>query len=52
MDEDENNKYYMTEFNKQVLSKLDAKNIINELQQFGQDIILLCFEKEDEFCHR
>lgn len=52
IDEDENNKYYMSEFYEQVLSKLDANEVLKELQQFGEDVVLLCFEKENEFCHR
>ena len=52
IDEDENNRYYMCEFYKQVLSKLKASEVLNELQAFGENIILLCFEKEDVFCHR
>lgn len=52
IDEDENNKYYMSEFYKQVLSKLDANIVLEELQAFGKDVILLCFEEENEFCHR
>lgn len=52
IDEDKNNKYYMHEYYEKVLSKLDASEVVNELQQFGDKIVLLCFEKENEFCHR
>jgi len=52
IDEDENNKYYMHEYYNQVLSHLDANEVLSELQSFGEDVVLLCFEKEDEFCHR
>ena len=42
----------MSEFYKQVLSKLDANIVLEELQAFGKDVVLLCFEEENEFCHR
>ena len=51
--EEENNKYYMEEYYKQVLSKLDAKEVVKELEeQFGNNVILLCYEEVQEFCHR
>ena len=50
--EEENNKYYMEEYYKQVLSKLDAKNVYEELSKFGKNVVLLCFEENDKFCHR
>lgn len=36
------------------LNKLDVNNTINELYSLseGQDIILLCFESPNKFCHR
>ncbi len=52
IDEDNNNIYYMQEFYNYVLSKLDAKQVLNDLQAFGNNVILLCFENEYEFCHR
>lgn len=52
IDEDENNTYYMHEYYNQVLANLDANEILKELQQFGEDVVLLCFENENEFCHR
>lgn len=46
--EEENNKYYIQEYWKQVLSKLDPEKIYNELN----NSILLCYEPNTEFCHR
>ena len=46
--EDENNKYYVEEYYKQVLSKLDPETIYEKLQYS----ILLCYEDSDKFCHR
>lgn len=50
--EEENNKYYMEEYYKQVLSKLDANTVYGELNEFGKNVVLLCFEQNNEFCHR
>jgi hypothetical protein len=52
VDEDENNIYYMHEYYNQVLSKLDANKVLEELAELGDNIVLLCFENEQEFCHR
>ena len=46
--EEENNKYYVEEYWKQVLSKLDPEQVYSELE-FS---VLLCYEKNTEFCHR
>ena len=46
--EEENNKYYIEQYYKQVLSKVD----IEELLKDEKDPILLCFEKGKDFCHR
>ena len=46
--EEENNRYYIEQYYKQVLSKVD----IEELLEDEKDPILLCFEKGQEFCHR
>jgi uncharacterized protein (DUF488 family) len=37
------------EFNRCVLEKLDAREILDEI---GDDAVLLCWEKAGEFCHR
>lgn len=46
--EEENNRYYIEEYYKQVLSKLDIDEVYNDLNES----ILLCYEKGSEFCHR
>lgn len=48
IDDIENNKYYIEEYYRQVLSKLDPLKLYNELN----NNILLCYERHDEFCHR
>ena len=45
MDED----YYIQNYQKEVLDKLDAKKVYEEL---GENAVLLCWEKSDKFCHR
>ena len=44
----ENIRYYIEEYYKQVLSKVD----IEELLKDEKDPILLCYEKGQDFCHR
>ena len=46
--EEENIRYYIEEYYRQVLSKVN----IEELLQDEKDPILLCYEKSNEFCHR
>ena len=46
--EEENNRYYVEEYYKQVLSKLDPQEIYGKLEY----CILLCYEEGTEFCHR
>ena len=42
-------KYYVKEYYRQVLSKLDPKEVLKKIPDGS---ILLCYEKSDEFCHR
>lgn len=46
--EEENNKYYIEEYYKEVLSKLDPMEVYDELEF----TTLLCYEEPTEFCHR
>ena len=46
--EEQNIRYYIEEYYKQVLSKVD----IEELLKDEKDPILLCYEKGQDFCHR
>lgn len=46
--EEDNNKYYIEEYYKQVLSKLDPEEVYKELN----NSVLLCYEDYTEFCHR
>ena len=46
--EEENTKFYIQEYYKQVLSQVD----IEELLKDEKDPILLCYERGQDFCHR
>lgn len=48
--EKENIRYYIQEYYKQVLSKVDDD--IKKLLEYEKDPILLCYEKGQDFCHR
>lgn len=50
------NDYYTKHFKEEVLDKLDPAKVIKELEELAgvssDKIILLCYEKPDDFCHR
>lgn len=52
LSKDENNLFYMREFYAKVLSKLDPEQVLNELNMFGDDVVILCYEGNKDFCHR
>ena len=41
--------FYIEQYKREVLNKLDAKKVYEEL---GENAVLLCWEKPNEFCHR
>ena len=47
--EEENTEFYIRNFYINVLSKLDPQEILDSLPEYP---ILLCYEKNTEFCHR
>lgn len=47
-----NNFQYTEQFRNQVLNKLDKSEIREFFDSFNQDVILLCYEKSGDFCHR
>jgi len=50
-----NNEYYTKEFYDKVLNKLNIQQVLNELYELSggsENIVLLCYEKPDDFCHR
>lgn len=48
------NNYYIEHFDSEVLNLLDAKTIYEELSKMsgGKDVVLICYEKPSDFCHR
>ena len=59
--ENHDNDYYIKCFNEQVLSKLDAMDVVLDLFDLlnengfnigDKNIALICYEKPDDFCHR
>lgn len=48
------NDYYIEHFQKEVLDTLDVKQVVYELYKLSQskDIVLICYEKPSDFCHR
>lgn len=57
--EDHDNEHYIKCFNKQVLSKLEATEVVIDFSILScyfnmgkSDICLICYEKPGEFCHR
>lgn len=36
----------------EVLKNLDVKNLIKKIKTFGNKVVLVCYEKPDDFCHR
>lgn len=55
--ETHDNEYYIKHFNEEVLNPLNANDVINELYSLAgknqdNDIVLICYEKPGDFCHR
>jgi uncharacterized protein (DUF488 family) len=46
---DGDEKFYIEQYQKEVLETLDAKQVYEEL---GENAVLLCWEKTGKFCHR
>lgn len=52
--ETHDNAYYEEHFRRDVLQKLDIVEVLKDLHTMGEgkDVVLLCYEKPTEFCHR
>ena len=52
--ENHDNDYYIRCFKTQVLDQLNPESVVNRLYTLseGKDIVLLCYEKPLDFCHR
>lgn len=49
-----NNNFYVNRYYDEVLNRLKASDVYNELLNItnGKDCVLLCYEKPENFCHR
>ena len=47
--EDGDEDFYIEQYHKEVLNKLDPRQVYEEL---GADAVILCWEAPDKFCHR
>lgn len=45
---------YYERFTREILSNMDPHKIVKELMNLslGKDVVLLCYEKPTDFCHR
>lgn len=52
--ENHDNDYYIEHFFDEVINKLDINDVYRDLQKLsnGKDIVLLCYETPEKFCHR
>ena len=49
------NNFYIEHFNKEVLDKLVPEIFVYKLEiltNHAENVVLICYEKPDEFCHR
>ena len=44
--------WYTAKYNETVLAALNPTVVATEIQSFGKDVVLLCFETPEKFCHR
>lgn len=51
-DEHLSEQWYIEQYYKTVLDTLNPYEVISELQKLGNNIILICFETPEKFCHR
>lgn len=48
------NEFYIKNFTERVLNTLDINEVMNDfyIMSKGKDIVLVCYEKPEDFCHR
>ena len=49
-----NEEEYVQKYNSQVLSRLSPAEVVRQLELLsgGKDVVMLCYEKRGDFCHR
>lgn len=52
--ENKDNNFYIKHYYDEVLNKLYQENVLKDLYNLsdGKDVVLLCYEKSNDFCHR
>ena len=45
-------KWYTDKYYETVLNVLNPNDVAKQLQEMGTDVVLLCFESPEKFCHR
>ncbi len=52
--QNQDNDFYIQHFNDEVLASINAAAVYDELENLsnGNDCVLLCYEKSEDFCHR
>lgn len=51
-DGDIDNFQYTEMFRENILANLNSREVRQELESFGENVVLLCYEKAGDFCHR
>ena len=51
-DEHMSNDWFVQKYYETVLNQLNPVAVLNDLQKIGKDIVLLCYETPEKFCHR
>ena len=52
--EDKDSTAYEVEYRETVLSHLEKDKVLRQLERMsgGKDVVLMCYERSDSFCHR
>ena len=51
-DEKLSDQWFKERYYETVLNQLDPFVVVQELQSFGENVVLLCYETPEKFCHR
>ena len=46
------NDWYKMKYQATVLNKLSPFQVRNDMQSYGTDVVMLCYEKPSDFCYR
>lgn len=51
-DEHMSNDWFVEKYYETVLNQLNPAIVLQDLQKIGKDVVLLCYETPEKFCHR